>query len=166
MQSQSAIFGGADFPNWSKISVSYLCWSHSIVNCRCMQIIFSNQNGNHASQYAACNYWKHCFVPGPWAFIEGDVQNHWSITRCLLKSPKRCYETNSLTQGLRRYQFKTIRTKEGRVLRITRRNRFRSVSWIKVGLIRRIGHCVAVRTFPSHLVLASYRSRHRGIYPR
>ena len=33
-----------------KGNVAHLCWSHSFVSSRCMQII-SNQSGNHANQY-------------------------------------------------------------------------------------------------------------------
>ena len=57
LQSQSTVFlPSADFPNCPKSSVSHLFWSHSTVSCRCMPITISNQIGNHANQYPACNY--------------------------------------------------------------------------------------------------------------
>ena len=41
LQSQSAFFffENADFSNYSKSSVSHLCWSHSAMSCCCMQIM-------------------------------------------------------------------------------------------------------------------------------
>ena len=65
---------------------THLCWSHSAVSCRCIQITISSQNGNHYNQYSAFHYWKYCSVLRSWAFSEGDVVNYWSVTRCHLKS--------------------------------------------------------------------------------
>ena len=65
VHSQSAYFlGSADFPSCQKGNVAYLCWSHSALRLRFMQITISNQSGNHANQYSVCNYWKHCSVLG------------------------------------------------------------------------------------------------------
>ena len=47
---------------------------------------------------------------------EGDFENYWSVTRCLLKSPRcRLRETSNLS-GLRGHRLKTITSKEERAL--------------------------------------------------
>ena len=57
-------------------------WSHSAVSRRCVQIIISNQSGNHANQYPYCNFWKYCSVPRSCSFSEWDVENYWIVARC------------------------------------------------------------------------------------
>ena len=37
--------GSADFPNCTKDNLAPLCWSHSVVSCRCMQIAILIQSG-------------------------------------------------------------------------------------------------------------------------
>ena len=49
-----------------------------------MQITISNQNGNHANQYLACNHRKYFLVLRSWPLSEGDVENYWNATGCHL----------------------------------------------------------------------------------
>ena len=48
--SRLAFLGSADFPKCPKGIVVRLCWSHSGVSHRCMQITIWNQSGNHANK--------------------------------------------------------------------------------------------------------------------
>ena len=90
-QSQSAFSpGNVGFLNCPKISVSPLCWSYLAMWPRALPITIINQVDNHANQWLACNYWTRCSILVPWAFLEGDVENYWSVTRCHLKSPTPC----------------------------------------------------------------------------
>ena len=126
--------------------MAHSCWSHSAVSRRYMQIINSNQSGNHRNQYPDCNHWKYCSVLRSSAFSEGDADNYWSVTRCHQDVLHCVYESNSLTQGLRVHLLKMITSKEDRaLLRIMRRTDFLSSSKIKVEVIRRTGLPVFVR---------------------
>ena len=76
---------------------THLCWSHSAVSCRCMQITLSNQSGNHSNQYPATHYWKYCSVLRSWTFPEGDVLYYWCVTGCHLKNPMQCSREHHLS---------------------------------------------------------------------
>ena len=57
VQSQSTIFlGSVDFSNRPKESVPHLCWSHSVVSRRYMQITKLNYSGNHVNQYEVTEF--------------------------------------------------------------------------------------------------------------
>ena len=43
--------GSADFPNCPKGFVAHLCWPHSAINRRCMEITITNQSGKHAKSW-------------------------------------------------------------------------------------------------------------------
>ena len=68
---------------------------------------------------------KKCSVVRLWAFSEGDVENHWSVTRCHLKVLWRIRESNSLPLELRWHLLKTITsTEDHSLLCIMRQTRF------------------------------------------
>ena len=115
------------FPQLPQISVGYLCWSHSAVSSRCMQITISNQSGNHANQYLAYNYWKYCSFRRSRAFSELDVENYWSVTRYHLKSP---------------------------VTRSWGHQSYPGPARIRVELTRRFGHPVFVRMVQGRIITA------------
>ena len=75
----------ADLPICPHSSMLHLCWPHSAVPSRCIQITISNRISNHFNQYPACNYWKYRTVLGPWAFSDGDDGNYLSVTWRYLK---------------------------------------------------------------------------------
>ena len=82
--SWSAFFyGSADFLICPKGSVSYLCLKQSAASCRCAQLTIWNLIGNRAYKYQTYNYWKYCSVLG--LSQGGDVENYWSLIRCLSK---------------------------------------------------------------------------------
>ena len=121
VQPQLAFFSGVLISAIApKSNVSRLCWSHSVVSCRCRQLTISNQICNYASQYPKCHKVpsKRSYVvsgrptvlPGAtWAFLKDD----------LIKS--RPYP--SPHHG----------------------GCFSQVSGIRVGMIGQIGRCVSVR---------------------
>ena len=78
------------------------------VSCRCMQITLSNQIGNHANEYPACNYWKYCLVLCTWASSEEMaiiIAVSQGATQKVLQS---VCDVNSLTQGLCGHRLNTI----------------------------------------------------------
>ena len=74
-------------PNLSTNNVSHLCWPHSAVSFRCMQITISNKSGIHTNQYPTCHHWNYCSSLKSWALSEWDVKNYGSVTRCCVKRP-------------------------------------------------------------------------------
>ena len=78
-------------------NAAHLCWSHEVVNRRCMQITISNQSGNHANHYSACNHWKYCtnsnvldFLRGSWRVllechkVPSKIPTTWSCMRAVV----------------------------------------------------------------------------------
>ena len=90
-----------DIPNCPKSSVSHLCWSHSAVSCRCMQITISNQIGNHANQYPACNYQNSVQFSDRGLSQRQVSRIIGALLGAISKVLCRFRETNSRTQGHR-----------------------------------------------------------------
>ena len=87
---------------------------------------------------------ENIFFFRPWASLEGDVENYWSVTRCHLKVLCHVHENSSLTQGLSRHLLKKVTSKESCFLFcIIRRKKF-SASRISVELIRWTRCCAFV----------------------
>ena len=162
----ATLLGSGDFPNCLKGSVVHLCWSHSFLVRRSMQITISHQCGNHAAkQYLACSYWKYCFVVRSGGFTEGDVENSWNVTRYHLISCSPCLrEQQVLPRGYADNYWRWSHQKKTVTFNVSRWKNFLQVSRIGAELINWPWR--PVHTVQGRLLATGQRPRHPDRWPR
>ena len=125
---------------------THLCWWHSAVSCRCMQITISIPSGNHPSQYLAFHYWTYCSVLR--------LECH----RVPFKKSYAVFVRATWSPGLHGHLLQTITSKEDcALLRLLRWERCLAACRIRVELIGWTGCCVFVDTIQRCLVAAGHR---------
>ena len=104
---------------------------------------------------------KYCLVLWCWHFLQGNVENCWSVTRYYLKSYDLFVRATVLPMGYVGIYWRSQEKQHRALVRIMRRNSFLSASRVRLELSKR-----SRRTVKGRLVTARYHPRYIDLWPR